>query len=185
MKYAIYSTSYGGYYYKRYIDNLEECVDLIGGWLVEQEDLPIVVNSVGGRCPFYPIESNFIKIVECDEDKEPLTREEMYPKNSDKFEYGWIDCEGNTYTCGHEGHYRSAEYICEELGYKGYNAERELEKRGWLKVTASWCRGVKQKKVFSDNFFVTKQQADTLFDLGLYELDDDVKALVYFSEKKW
>ena len=115
MKYAIYSTSYGGYSYRRYIDNLEECTDIIGGWLIEQEDLPIIVNYVGGHCSFDPNESNFVKIVECNGDEEPLTREEMYPKNSDKFEYGWIDCDGNTYACGYEGHCRSAEYICEEL----------------------------------------------------------------------
>lgn len=185
MKYAIYSTEYGGYYAKEYIDNLKDCKNLLGGWLVKQEDLPIVVNRVGGRCPFYPVEENFVKIIECGEDDEPLTREQMYPKNSDKFEFGWIDTDGNTYTCGYEDHYRSAEAICEELGCKTYNAEKKLEDMGWLKVTGSWMRGEFEKKVYAIKMFITKKQADTLFDLGLIDVDEDLKFLVEDCEKYW
>lgn len=185
MKYAIYSTSYSGYYAQEYIDNLNDCKNIIGGCYIKESNLPIIVNRMGGHCSFDPSEKNFVKIVECGESEEPLTREQMYPKNSDNFKYGWIDTDGNTYTCGHEGHYLSAKYICKELGFKTYNAERELEDKGWIKVTASWDRGVLKTRVYPHDLFVTKKQYETLFDLGLHDVDDTIQAAIYFSESKW
>lgn len=73
--------------------------------------------------------------MELPKDEEPLTREQMYPKNSELFKYGWIDRAGNTYTCSFEGHSSAAEAICKELGIKCYNAERELEKLGYVKMS--------------------------------------------------
>jgi hypothetical protein len=59
-----------------------------------------------------------------------------------------------------------------------------LEDRGWLKVTGSWHRGILEKRVYSIPFFITKKQADTLFDLGLWDIDD-VQVLIKCSELKW
>lgn len=184
MKYAIYSTDFGGLYAMEYIDTLEACQDLMGGWLIKKNDLPIIVNSVGGRTSFNAKQKNFVKIVECDENAEPLTREEMYPKNSDKFEYGWIDTEGNTYVCAHEGHWGASEAICKELRYLLYNPESELEERGWAKVTGSWEKGSLVKRVFVKDLFLTKKQADTLFDLGLYDAPY-VQGMIEYSQDKW
>ena len=41
-----------------------------------------------------------------------------------------------------------------------------------------------EKRVYSVPFFITKKQADTLFDLGLWDLDD-VKCLIKYSEMSW
>ena len=185
MKYAIYLTHDGRYRATQYVDNLDGCKNILGGQYVKEEDLPILVNRMGGHCSFTPNEEDFVKIVECNEDEEPLTREEMYPKNWSNFKYGWIDTEGNTYTCGYEGHHLSAHYICEELGYKTYNGERELEKRGWVKVTARWECGVKRMQVIPQDLFVTKKQYETLFDLGLHDCDNLIQAAIYYSEKEW
>lgn len=185
MKYAIYSTSYGGYRATEYIDNLEDCKNILGGWLIKESDLPILVNRIGGHCSFDPNEENFVKIIECGDDEEPLTREQMYPKNSASFKYGWIDTDGNTYACEYEGHYLSAKYICKELGYSVYDGERKLEELGWIKVTAVWKRGVLKTKVMPHNLFVTKKQYETLFDLGLHDNDDIIQGAIYYSERKW
>lgn len=185
MKYAIFLTPDGRYRATQYVDNLNDCKNIIGGRYVKQEDLPILVNRMGGHCSFGPNEKGFVKIVECAENEEPLTREEMYPKNWSNFKYGWIDTDGNTYTCGHEGHSLSARYICDELGFETYNAERFLEEKGWVKVTASWERGVLKTRVYPHELYVTKKQYETLFDLGLHDCDYIIQAAIYYSEKEW
>ena len=66
-KYAIYKCSVG-LYAKEYFDKIDpELFNARGvlGWRrIKEEDLPIVVNIAGGRCPFYPVEDNFIEIIE-------------------------------------------------------------------------------------------------------------------------
>ncbi|MDF2879454.1 MAG: hypothetical protein K0R54_11 [Clostridiaceae bacterium] len=126
----------------------------------------------------------FLEIIEIEDDKEPLTREQMYPKNSKDFEYGWISPEGDTYNTGHEGHSRSADVICEELWGYSYHGERDLEDKGWLKVTGSWDRGKLKKAVYSKDYYITKKQADTLFDIGLWEIES-VKFMIRKSENRW
>ena len=136
QKYAIYKTDFG-LCAKEYFDDvcdLRRC----GLTYIKKESLPVTVNRVGGYTSFieeYDIKEGFLEIVELPEDEEPLTREQRYPKNSEVFKYGWIDRAGNTYTCGFEGHYYAAEAICKELGIKCYNAERELEKLGYVKMS--------------------------------------------------
>ena len=87
VKYAIYRGE-AGLYAKRYIDTMEGCRGLIGGSSITPDRLPIVVNRAGGRCSFYPVEDNFVEIVEVDENQDPLTREQKYPKNSPDFYFG-------------------------------------------------------------------------------------------------
>lgn len=186
MKYAIYKTSYGGFYEADYVDNLKDCKNYLCGPYIKKEYLPIIINRVGGYTSFNPNDPNFVKIIECDKDVEPLTREQRYPKNSELFQYGWIDTEGNTYACGYEGHWRSAEYICKDLGIETYNPESKLEDLNWLKVTLMYSRGSKSRKVLSGNeLYITKRQADTLIDLGLHKEDDMVECLIEHSERRW
>jgi hypothetical protein len=139
---------------------------------------------MGGYTSFNPNDPNFIEIIECPENEEPLTREQRYPKNSDSFEFGWIDLEGNTYACGHEGHWRSAECICEELGYNAYNGEYTLEQLHWIKVTRKF-RSPGRKVYPGEGIYVTKKQADTLIELGLDKEDIDVEHFIHYSEEQW
>ena len=137
QKYAIYQKSYGGLYAKEYYDNVND-LKRAGLIYINPNSLPVTVNRKGGYTSFieeYDKKEGFIKIITVLENEEPLTREQMYPKNSDKFKFGWIDRAGNTYACEFEGHCYAAEVICKELGLKVYNEERELEECGWIKMS--------------------------------------------------
>lgn len=184
MKYAIYKTSYGGLRASDYVDTLKDCRDYLFGPYIKEDYLPIIVNGAGGYTSFNPNDPNFVEIIECFEDEEPLTLEQRYPKNSDSFEYGWIDLEGNTYACSHEGHWRSASCICKALGHNVGNGEYALEKLHWVKVTRDHC-SASRKAYPGDGIYVTKKQADTLIKLGLDKEDVDVKCFIDFSEDRW
>lgn len=189
IKYAIYKGEVG-LYAKEYFDKIDSELfndrGVLGWRSIREEDLPIVVNASGGRCSFYPVEDNFIEIVEVEEDQEPLTREQCFPKNVPEFEYGWISPDGDTYNTGFEGHYRAAIMICAELGYRSWMEERQLEEKGWAKISreAPYVPGVFKKQIFVENLVITKKQADTLVDLG-YSSDEDFKFLVEINEENW
>ncbi len=154
---------------------------------IREEYLPVIINRNGGYTGFnieYEKKNGFLNIIEINEDQEPLTREQMYPKNNSEFEYGWIDLDGNSYNTEHESHSRAADVICEELGLNSYNGERELEKRGWIKVTGSWNKGILEKAVYVEENKVTKRQADKLFDLGLDKVGY-VESYIRMSENSW
>lgn len=112
------------------------------------------------------------------------TREFLYPKNHKDFEFGWISPEGDSYTTKYEEHSEAAYHICVELGLDRYNPERTLEESGWIKVTGFYSRGVFKQRVFSENFKITKKQADKLFDLGLWEIDY-VPDMLLNSQDNW
>ncbi|MCD8011616.1 MAG: hypothetical protein LUG99_00290 [Lachnospiraceae bacterium] len=179
QKWAIYKSKVG-LYAKEYIDTLEGCKNILGGCYVKEEDLPIVVNNAGGRCCFYPVEDNFVEIIEKEDGEEPLTREQRYPKNSKDFEYGWISPDGDTFNTDYEGHYRAAEMICKEYGYSSFSPERSLEEKGWVKIT----RYHGERQIFAEDLFITKAQADTMIDLG-YSLNPQFIELVTYSEERW
>lgn len=189
IKYAIYKSSVG-LYAKEYFDKIDPELftdrGVLGWQKIKEEDLPIVVNNAGGRCPFYPVEDNFVKIIEVEEDQEPLTREQCFPKNSPEFEYGWISPEGDTYNTGFKGHYRAAIMICDELGYRGYLGESQLEVKGWIKISRKppYVPEIHNKQIFANYLNMTKKQADTLIDLG-FSSDKDFKLLVEINEKRW
>lgn len=184
MKYAIYKTPYGGLRASDYIDTIKGCRYYLFAPYITEDRLPIIVNGAGGYMSFNPNDPNFVEIIECAEDEEPLTLEQRYPKNSDSFKYGWIDLDGNTYACSHEAHYRSAECICNTLGYNSYNAESTLEKLHWVKVTRD-LRSNRRRAYPGDGIYVTKQQADTLIELRLHEEDKMVNDFIRFSEDRW
>lgn len=175
-KYAIYQGDVGKYA-MLYIDNIHDFKrhGLLGN--PYDVEFPIVVNRSGGRHTFdEKYEEGFIEIKEVLEDEEPLTREEMFPKNSESFVYGWIDREGNTYACSFEGHLRAAEYLCQEKGIKGYNEERALEEAGWIKISRKapyTPDNVGSRYIYFNSWEcrATQKQIDTLYDLGL---EDDI-----------
>lgn len=188
VKYAIYKTKVGlraMEYYDKIDPELFQRMGVLGWQNITEDRLPIVVNSAGGRCSFYPVEENFVKIIEVNEDQKPLTREEMFPRNSPEFEYGWISPDGDTYNTGFEGHLRAAEEIVSEMGHTTYNEERYLEEMGWVKITkAPPYDGSERKAVFAKDCRLTKKQADRLVDLG-YSENTDVKFMIENSEGGW
>ena len=175
-KYAIYKTSFGGLKAVLYIDNERDFYrhQVFG----KPAYFPMLVNRQGGRCPFdeeIDKRNGFLYIKEVLEDEEPLTREEMFPKNSESFLYGWIDREGNTYACSFEGHYPAAEALCKEKGIAKYNEERALEKAGWIKISRKapyTPENVGSQCIYFDlrECQATQSQINTLFDL---KLNDD------------
>ena len=171
-KYAIYQGKVGKYS-MLYVDNVYDFKrhHVLGN--PYNTDFPIVVNNYGGRHTFdEKYEEGFIEIKEVLEDEEPLTREEMYPKNSDAFVYGWIDREGNTYACSFESHYRAAEALCQEIGIKGWNKEQALETAGWIKISRKppyTPDTIGSQEIYYDlqHCKATQAQIDKLYDLGL------------------
>lgn len=183
IKYAIYKNEIG----LRAMEYADTKAGIKDFPYIKESSLPVIINSVGGYTSFnieYEKENGFIKIIEVDEDIEPLTREEMYPKNSPSFEYGQISPEGDSYNTGHKGHRDSADKICKELGLDIYNGERHLEEKGWVKVTGSWDKGKLIKKVYVEDLYITKKQSEALFDIGLWNADH-VAFLIKRSEPKW
>jgi hypothetical protein len=183
VKYAIYKNKIG-LRAVEYADTKEAIKDLP---YIKESYLPVIINNMGGYTSFnmdYEKEYGFIEIIEVEEDKEPLTREQRYPKNSPEFEYGWISPDGDTYNTGHEGHSRAADTICEELGFNSYHGERELEEKGWIKVTASHNNGVLEKAVYVKDLYITKKQADILFIMNLWD-DRYVRSMIRRSENSW
>lgn len=171
-KYAIYQGDVGKYA-MLYIDNVYDFKrhGLFGS--PYDVEFPIVVNSRGGRHTFRKeCEEGFIEIKEVMEGEEPLTREDMFPKNSESFLYGWIDREGNTYACSFEGHFRAAEALCQEKGIQCYNDERALEEAGWIKISRKapyTPDNVGSKSIYFNSWEcrATQAQIDKLYDLGL------------------
>lgn len=185
IKYALYKGEVG-LYALEYIDTMEGCKGLLGARYIKPEDLPIVVNRVGGRHSFYPVADNFVEIIEVDEDVEPLTREQCFPKNSPEFEFGWISPEGDTYNSGFEGHYRCAEMLMKEMGKSTYTADMDLEDAGWIRVfrQVPYVPNNWSKCLYSKGSKITKKQADTLVDLG-YSTHEDFLWMLEFSESGW
>lgn len=184
QKYAIYRRKFG-LYAKEYYDNISAVRDA-GLSYINEDSLPVTVNRAGGYTSFeleYELKNGFVEIIEILEDEEPLTREQMYPKNSDKFKYGWIDRAGNTFACGFEGHYHCAAAICKELGLDTYNPENELEKQGYVKISRpapytyenrdeSYPYFCKQESTVGS--YITKRQYEKLCELG-FENDRNMK----------
>lgn len=157
------------------IKNIEDPLKIIDEVLNMRQEGPFVKEHAKG----------FVKIVEINEDEHPLTLEEMYPKNSPDFKYGWISPDGDTFNTGYEGHLQAASSICEEYGYNSYRSEQELEDKGWVKVTGKYnhCNAM-EILVFAKDNYVTKKQADTLFDLKLND-NHWVQHMIEYSEEQW
>lgn len=170
MKYAIYKGEVG-LFAVRYIDCKSELADYP---YIKEEYLPVKVNRVGGYTTFseeYEKDQGFLYIKDVSGDKEPLTREERFPKNSMVFYFGWIDRNGNTYACNYTNHTLAAEAICKELGYEGYNYQRTLEEYGWISVsqavpyTPDNC--LERDIYIAEPYKTTKKQVDKLSELDL------------------
>ncbi len=189
LKYAVYRGKVGLYameYFDRIDGKLFNDRGILGWQHIDKESLPIVVNEGGGRCSFFPVERNFVEIIEVPESQEPLTREQCFPQNSPEFGFGWISPDGDTFNTGFEGHYQAAGMLCKEYGYNTISPERTLEESGWVKIfrDAPYTPDNWKKRIYVEKARITKKQADTLVDLG-FSSDDDFVFLMEESERYW
>lgn len=149
-KYCIYKKPWGDVEAWEYIDDLEEAMSY---WYVRMaidkygadKTLPICMNKCGGYHTFY--EPECIAIIESDTWPSLSSHYSLFKGliNSERFNYGWIDTLGNTYSCNYMGHASLAselvtmnykvEYTNSALVKEGINAPDDfLLKKGWIKV---------------------------------------------------
>lgn len=149
-KYCIYKRSWGDIEAWEYIDDLDEAMEY---WYIRMSidkygvegTMPVCMNKCGGYHQFW--EPDCIAIIESDTWPSLSSHYDLFKGiiNRDKFDYGWIDHLGNTYSCQYMGHASLAselvtmnysiewtKYILEE---NSYNAPDDfLLNKGWIKV---------------------------------------------------
>ena len=88
------------------------------------------INSYGGYSTFDEATDgkNLLYCLVIPKGERPLSREDMFPCNSDKFVYGWISPAGDTYLCDYEEHMDAAEMIYEEQYKKPCMSKRKALK---------------------------------------------------------
>lgn len=183
-KFAIYRAE-TGYYYQELIERMEQLAGTELAALIGEDMLPVVLDGSGGYHRFSEHDYNFDRIIETEKDC-PLKVEEMYFKNHDNFRLGWMSPEGDTYSCSYTNHMKAAGHLAEKFCPGARFPERALGRAGWLKIIDSW-NGTERKHrqfVYSISGNITKQQADRLFDLGLYQ-NEEVQELIRACEHKW
>lgn len=149
-KYCIYKKPWGDIEAWEYIDDLEEAMSF---WYVRmaidkygiESTMPICMNKNGGYHTFCKPEC--IAIIESDTWPSLSSHYELFKGiiNNEKFNYGWIDHLGNTYSCQYMEHASLAhelvtmnykiEYTKSALVENGINAPDDfLLNKGWIKV---------------------------------------------------
>ena len=183
-KFAIYRSGIGMYYYK-YIDTLEALAGSGFEEIITEEQLPVVLDDAGGYFKFNAEDHQFVKLAETEDDV-PLTLEQMFSMDPDKFKLGWVSPDGDLYSCSYTNHNKCAEMLAAKFFPDAKYPELALGRKGWIKVIDSWD-GKSRKHgqyVYSDNGRLTRRQADRLFDLGLYK-NAEVKKLIAACEGEW
>ena len=149
-KYVIYKKSYGTVEAWEYVDSIEEASEY---WYIKdairkygaKEVLPVAINKMGG---YHTVnEEEVIAIIESDTWPSLSSHYALFQGivNNPKFDYGWIDLLGNTYSCNYMGHASLAsdlvtmnykvEYTKSKLVEEGINAPDDfLLNKGWIKV---------------------------------------------------
>lgn len=193
MKYAIYKNKVGGLYSMEYYDEYDPELFEANGVLCYQnlkDRLPVVVNRMGGRHEFWDDDPSFVEIRECDEDSEPLTLDEMYPSDLEKFKYGWISPDGKVYVCPSRGHRLCAHYICKSFYGDDMtcymDVEAELENLGFIRVVKCHKSMLHPDgtSLFSAKLVMTKPQADVLYKLG-YSGHPDYQLMISKNCESW
>lgn len=180
-KYAVYKRP-TGYIYNEYIDNLQALAGTVFEKIIPEESLPVVLDGNGGYYKFSTDDYGFEEIIQSDNDP-PLPLEKLYFKNMSDFKLGWISPEGDTYSCDFTGHTKAAEIIAKRFYGAARYPETSIGRRGWIKVIDSWD-GTERKHgqfVYSFTGKITADQADRLFDIGLYN-NPEVKKLIEDSD---
>ena len=183
-KYAVYGSPTGEYCY-RYADTMDDLAGTGFEELITEEQLPVVFDGSGGYFRFREDDHSFRRIIESDKEY-PLELEEMFKLNDPDFKLGWISPDGDTYSCAFTNHNKCAKMIAMKYYPGARFPERTLDKNGWLQVMDSWD-GTQQHHgqfVYTEKGFITKRQADKLFDLGLYN-NSEVQQMIKDSENDW
>lgn len=165
-KYCIYRKSWGDIEAWEYIDDLEEAKSY---WYIQMSldkygvegTMPVCMNKMGGYHQFY--EPECIAIIESDTWPSLSSHYDLFKGiiNNEKFNYGWIDHLGNTYSCQYMGHASLAnelvamnykvEYTESKLVEEGINAPDEfLLNKGWIKVLSGQPAHIYFEKFVSD-----------------------------------
>jgi hypothetical protein len=183
-KYAVYRSA-TGLYCNEYHDTLDSLKGTLFETVVKEEQLPVVLDGCGGYHSFKEDDYNFVKIIESNK-KNPLPLEKMFYKNDDNFKLGWMSPQGDTYSCDYTNHNRCAIMLAEKFIPGAKFPERALGRAGWIKVIDSWDGTERQhgQFVYSLSGKITKQQADKLFDVGLY-FNEEVQRLIKDCENDW
>ena len=148
-KYCIYKKPWGDIEAWEYIDDLEEAMKYryirvsLDKYGVEGT-MPVCMNKCGGYHQFW--EPECIAIIESDTWPSLSSHYDLFKGiiNNEKFNYGWIDRLGNTYSCCYMGHASLASELV-IMNYKieytdstvkdNINAPDDfLLKKGWIKV---------------------------------------------------
>lgn len=183
-KYAVYKSN-TGLYCNEYHDSLETLKGTPFEAIIHEDQLPVVLDGNGGYYAFKEDDYNFVNIIESDK-KYPLPLEKMFLKNDDNFKLGWMSPQGDTYSCDYTNHNRCAIMLADKFLPGAMFPERALGKAGWIKIIDSWDGTQRQhgQFVYSLTGKITKQQADRLFDVGLY-FNDEVQKLISDCENDW
>ena len=183
-KYAVYKSDTGQYCY-RYADSLQQIQGTGFEGLIREEQLPVVFDDKGGYFRFDPNDRRFVEVIESDE-AFPLPLDRMFKHNDPSFKLGWISPDGDTYSCGYTKHSKCAESIARTFYSTAKLPELTLLRKGWIEVIDSWD-GVQRdhrRYVHAEQGWITRKQADRLFDLGLYE-KPEVQELINSCESRW
>ena len=148
-KYCIYKKPWGDIEAWEYIDDIEEAMSY---WHVRmaidkfgvEGTLPVCMNKNGGYHTFY--KPDCIAIIESDTWPSLSSHYDLFKGiiNNEKFNYGWIDHLGNTYSCRYMEHASLAHELV-TMNYKvewtdsivkdNINAPDDfLLNKGWIKV---------------------------------------------------
>lgn len=183
-KYAVYKSDTGQYCY-RYADSLQQIQGTGFEGLIREEQLPVVFDDKGGYFSFDSNDRRFVEVIESDE-AFPLPLDRMFKHNDPSFKLGWISPDGDTYSCGYTKHSKCAESIARTFYSTAKLPELTLLRKGWIEVIDSWD-GVQRdhrRYVHAEQGWITRKQADRLFDLGLYE-KPEVQELINSCESRW
>lgn len=189
MKYAIYKQP-TGLYAMEYYDTYDPDVFKRNGIFAYEnlkDMLPVVVNRVGGRHEFWSDDPKFVELKECGEGEDPLTLDEMYSHELDKFKYGWISPDGILYACEYRDHRRCADDICYFLYGKDYRSSEDvLETHGWIRVVKVRNDDMRPTGtgLFSKDFIMSKEQARVLYKLG-YSGHPDYQFMMEYNKDSW
>ncbi|MBR4627117.1 MAG: hypothetical protein IKO47_05385 [Ruminococcus sp.] len=176
-KYAIFRSPTGMYYHE-YIEKLEQLEGTELEGLVNEDQLPIVLDGSGGYFRFEFGNYRFVRIIESDKEY-PLELEEMFYKNDPDFKLGWMSPSGDTYSCSYTNHNKCAFMIARKFFPKAKYPEPTLLRAGWIKIIDSWDGTERHhgQFVYAEARRLTRGQINALFDLGLYD-NAEVKELL-------
>jgi hypothetical protein len=148
-KYCIYKRPWGDIEAWEYIDDLEEAMKF---WYIRlsldkygvEGTMPVCMNKMGGYHQFW--EPECIAIIESDTWPSLSSHYDLFKGivNNEKFNYGWIDTLGNTYSCQYMGHASLASELVVmnyKVEYSKYKTAESIDapddfllNKGWIKV---------------------------------------------------